>query len=676
MMRAKLIRMLIIMVVVLLVVQQQHPTILFTSTQAWMVQQPQPSSSSSLSSQLFFSHSFVYNNRHIPHSTTSLFATVELPSREDVDTATTTNTVVTSSVDHHTSSMMKNKNGNSIDEEIKVVGRLVLVLPQNGRTKLSQYGSHSPVDPPTLYDAATHLVQKCHWYTNQRLQYDVIVLSDDIMDENKSTNQNELVYQKLCQTEILIAFGITSPQEIQYLQKIFETRRRACSGTLSSSQQQQQQQQHYHRLCHFALDGGGGNVNHDDSSGSTTTTINTTIQSLLPPLVGPYDPQHPTMTSKYIPWSRAASGRRLYYQLQDLFSRYTSDDFCYGIVLFLHLFSGHDIDWVKHQTDASWEKGPIQNVKEFYHILTKCNDCIVPCMKDDQCRECLTKMSQLDPRDQATSYRTLVSYESDLLTKISRCIFTKNNIFQCNAQIPIYPKVQPLTTFRNQPLTEEMGRALLVGHLSNEGTALSGNLQLNVSWMVAGGANVAYDQFPNQHQLFYPVAKGRDMWYDPYFRVITLDGRHIWCQRHYKVRPGTSPGTFRLSTSDNGVTSDEQWTILGVADDLSWLLIHYAGAAKAVGLQYMGGLLCTPDGTLPHNSTELNRIWQCFQKAGIQPWELTMVDNRMDTPNVIQAGLPPLNYYRSAIQQSRQQQNTIPSPLYAAQPSATTTTNS
>jgi hypothetical protein len=212
-----------------------------------------------------------------------------------------------------------------------------------------------------------------------------------------------------------------------------------------------------------------------------------------------------------------------------------------------------------------------------------------------------------------------------------------------------------------------MGRAILVGHLSHEDTALSGtgSTSSNVSWMVACGANVAYDQFPNQHQLFYPTSKGRDMWYDPFFRVVTLDGRNVWCHRHYKVRPCPSqePGRFRLSTSDNGVTSEEIWTILGVANDLSWLVLHYAGAAKAVGLQYMGGLLCTPTGSLPNvSSKEMDEIWHILQRAGIQPWEFTMVDNRMDTPNAIDAGLPPLDYYRSAIWKSRHEQRTITPP--------------
>ena len=44
-----------------------------------------------------------------------------------------------------------------------------------------------------------------------------------------------------------------------------------------------------------------------------------------------------------------------------------------------------------------------------------------------------------------------------------------------------------------------------------------------------------------------------------------------------------SRGRFRFSVLDNGVTSDEFWTILGAADDLSWVCFHYAGAAGAVG---------------------------------------------------------------------------------------------
>jgi VDE lipocalin domain len=169
---------------------------------------------------------------------------------------------------------------------------------------------------------------------------------------------------------------------------------------------------------------------------------------------------------------------------------------------------------------------------------------------------------------------------------------------------------------------------------------------VDCSWKVACGANVAYDQFPCQNQLFYPSTRGRDMWYDPVFRVETLDGRHVWCKRHYRVRSGPQAATFRLSVLDNGVTTDEFWTIVGAADDLSWIVFHYAGAAKVIGLQYLGGLLCTPDGSLP-DERQLPAIWDCLQSAGIQPWELNVVDNQLDSPSAIAAGPPPLDFYRN-----------------------------
>lgn len=121
---------------------------------------------------------------------------------------------------------------------------------------------------------------------------------------------------------------------------------------------------------------------------------------------------------------------------------------------------------------------------------------------------------------------------------------------------------------------------------------------------------------------------------------------------HYKVRPQTTPGTFRFSVLDNGVTSDEFWTIVGVADDLSWIVFHYAGAAKAVGQRYLGGLLCTPDGYLPPER-KLPEIWDCFRRAGIQPWDLYLVDNDSEAPGALAAGPPPLDFYRDEVRAKR-----------------------
>ena len=65
----------------------------------------------------------------------------------------------------------------------------------------------------------------------------------------------------------------------------------------------------------------------------------------------------------------------------------------------------------------------------------------------------------------------------------------------------------------------------------------------------------AYDFFPCQFQLWYR-AKGKGvMWYDPIFKVQTLDGREVWLRRHYRVRRAKVPGGFYFSVLDNGVVS-------------------------------------------------------------------------------------------------------------------------
>jgi hypothetical protein len=107
-----------------------------------------------------------------------------------------------------------------------------------------------------------------------------------------------------------------------------------------------------------------------------------------------------------------------------------------------------------------------------------------------------------------------------------------------------------MQTFRGKPLTSEVARGILVGHLDDE-IALEDSERTDISWKVAAGANVAYDQFPSQNQIFYESVNKKAMWYDPVFRVETIDGRNVWCKRHYRVRDGKVPGTFRFSVLDN-----------------------------------------------------------------------------------------------------------------------------
>jgi hypothetical protein len=64
------------------------------------------------------------------------------------------------------------------------------------------------------------------------------------------------------------------------------------------------------------------------------------------------------------PWSSLSTARRLHDYLLKLFSRYTTDDYATGVLLFVNQYSGEKVPWVQHSIDPSWEKGAVQNARE------------------------------------------------------------------------------------------------------------------------------------------------------------------------------------------------------------------------------------------------------------------------------------------------------------------------
>ncbi|GBF96948.1 glycolate dehydrogenase [Raphidocelis subcapitata] len=102
-------------------------------------------------------------------------------------------------------------------------------------------------------------------------------------------------------------------------------------------------------------------------------------------------------------------------------------------------------------------------------------------------------------------------------------------------------------------------------------------------------------------------------------------GDAVWRRRKYRVRRGQDPGTFYYSVLDNGITSEEYWRVLDAADDLSFALFYYTGAASRAGMSYSGAVLGTPDGAWPE--AHADRISAALDRAGIKLWELSRVDN-------------------------------------------------
>ena len=488
-----------------------------------------------------------------------------------------------------------------------LVGKVVFVLPFNAKEVESKFGSYSPYGSPSILEATEQLLRKVNWFSDGTIGADIIQMPDTEGDDISD------IRHQILGANAVIALNIDRDCDLSHIKDLFDERR-----VLSSDEKE---------LCQFILDSNGK-------------------KPIPASLCGPYDPQSPSLGSLIAPWSSSASGKRLEEKMMNLFDRWTSDDFTYALMLFFNQYVA-PIDWVKYSIDATWEKGVVQNTQEFYSMVTKCGDCVAKCVQDENCKECLDALTAVDTSDQVASYRTIVSYESELLRDFSFCILQKNNIFGCEAKIPELPQVSPMTTFRGEPLTKGVARQLLIGHLNE--SSLEGSEKTDISWKVSAGANVAYDQFPSQNQIFYESVGGKSMWYDPVFRVETIDGRNVWAKRHYRVRDGKVPGTFRFSVLDNGVTSDEFWTLVDVADDLSYVIFHYAGAARAVGQRYLGGLLCTADGSLPSESVREEKIYPKLRSAGIDPWELFVVDNSEDSPGALDAGSPPLDFYRREV---------------------------
>jgi VDE lipocalin domain len=250
-------------------------------------------------------------------------------------------------------------------------------------------------------------------------------------------------------------------------------------------------------------------------------------------------------------------------------------------------------------------------------MVKNCGPQIINCLLDSNCRKALLCLNSCSPTDQVCNYRCIASYESPNLEAFSLCVLQKHNCLELDAEIPNKPSVPPLQTFRGQSLNHDTAEDLFIGWLGD----------LEWSWRVIAGQNPAYDQFPCQYQLFYRGKAKGSFWYEPVFQVRTLDGNLLWRRRKYRVKRSTIPGTFYFTVLDNGVVSKEFWTIVDVAEDLSWGLFHYNGAASAAGLSYSGAVLVSPDGMYPGTAGTEKRIDAALEKCGIRTWELYMVDN-------------------------------------------------
>ncbi|CAA6666241.1 unnamed protein product [Spirodela intermedia] len=308
--------------------------------------------------------------------------------------------------------------------------------------------------------------------------------------------------------------------------------------------------------------------------------------------------------------------------LSDAWGRHNSDDIRFCILVIINAYI---------RPVSSLKNLRAKGFSTLNCMIKNCGSEVLNCLLDPKCRKALQCLNGCSPTDQVCNYRCIASYESPNLEAFSLCVLQKHNCLGLDSDIPERPFVPPMERFRGEPLTHETAEDLFVGWLG----------ELQWSWRVVAGQNPAYDQFPCQYQLFYRGKAKGSFWYEPVFRVKTLEGEMVWRRRRYRVRRAEDPGTFHLSVLDNGVISKEFWTVVDVSDDLSWGLFHYRGAAAAAGQSYAGAVLVSPDGRYPPGMGG-SRLASALDKCRIKNWELYEVDNddceSADAPLLIPEG--------------------------------------
>ncbi|KAJ8443247.1 hypothetical protein Cgig2_010142 [Carnegiea gigantea] len=309
----------------------------------------------------------------------------------------------------------------------------------------------------------------------------------------------------------------------------------------------------------------------------------------------------------FLPLQKPKEAREVLQTVTNAWERYNSDDIRFCLLVIINAYI-RPVPILKNLRSKGFST--------LGCMVKNCGPQILNCLLDPTCRKALQCLNKCSPVDQVCNYRCIASYESPYLEAFSLCVLQKHNCLHLDAKIPEKPYVVPMSKFRDYDLCHDIAEDLFVGWLGN----------LDWSWRVVAGQNPAYDQFPCQYQLFYRGKAKGSFWYEPIFQVKTLDGRIVWRRRRYRVKRAKVPGTFFFSVLDNGVVSNEFWTIVDVADDLSWGLFHYHGAARVAGQSYTGAVLVSPDGRYP-SDVESPRLQSGLDRCGIKAWELFKVDN-------------------------------------------------
>ncbi|KAI3451065.1 hypothetical protein Pfo_007730 [Paulownia fortunei] len=423
-------------------------------------------------------------------------------------------------------------------------------------------GSISPLKSAPWYDVMLHTAKKLKWVDEG---FEMLVFTDSLCRADDETIVQ--LQEALGQANILLIVAVTNPESVKWIQA-------NCQDV--------------------------SNVICFDSSPTLTNKLGGSLVQTK--TVGSIISKLPLLQSK-----KLKESEEVVHSVFEAWDRQNSDDIKFCVLVIINGYI-RPVPILKNLRAKGFST--------LNCMVKNCGPQILNCLLDPNCRKALQCLNKCSPVDQVCNYRCIASYESPQLEEFSLCVLQKNNCLELDAKIPDKPLVTPMVQFRGEDLDHETAEDLFVGWLGS----------LDWSWRVVAGQNPAYDQFPCQHQLFYRGKAKGSFWYEPVFQVKTLDGDLVWRRRKYRVKRGKIPGTFYFSVLDNGVVSNEFWTIVDVSDDFSWGLFHYHGAARVAGQSYTGAILVSPNGFYPDES-QSQRLASALDRCSIKEWELFTVDN-------------------------------------------------
>jgi len=112
-------------------------------------------------------------------------------------------------------------------ESTQSIGNVVFLLPsQDAETIQTKFGTKSPVDCPSVLDAASHICKKASWFSDGTVEATIVNIPNDSQDV-------EVTKARLMDADALIAFGLSSDSDLDFASDVFDARRKRDSALKS-----------------------------------------------------------------------------------------------------------------------------------------------------------------------------------------------------------------------------------------------------------------------------------------------------------------------------------------------------------------------------------------------------------------------------------------------------------